>query len=558
MMRTILALLVVVHLLAALWRELATDRTAKADPPEKPLKAPSAPDSTEKKKTETRGRGKFTISKETTYVTEPLDKDGYIDYARALNQRLRQGVTPENNANVLIWKALGPHPEGATMPTEFFQWMGIKPPPEKGEYFIDLNEYLKDHLKIDLKSKEAETVAVKQLNHDTYFPWNAKEHPHMAGWLAINEKPLALVFEGTKRANYYSPCVPDKAPKGSSGLIGVRLPGVQKTRWVAEALAARAMLRLGEGNYDGAWEDLLACHRLGRLVGRGANLIEALVGLAIDGLAGVGDIAFLNGVKADAKRLEKCLHDLQELAALPDIAEKVSLGTRFMHLDIIMTIDRQGIKWLEGLSGAPPKDSNPLGELVGELMLKGIDWDPALRNHNRWYDRMTAIARGKDRSLRTRQWEQINADLKAIKESLESGELGVSIVDAKLGAAARGKAVGEILILLMTPSVQRLSDSADRLKQVQDNLCLGFALALYHCEHGAYPKTLDVLAPKYLPQIAQDIFSGKPLIYRPSEKGFVLYSVGMNGKDDGGQGYGDDPPGDDLVIRIPLPQLPRK
>jgi hypothetical protein len=40
---------------------------------------------------------KFTISKETTFITEPLDKDGYPDYAAALNARLSKGVTPENN-----------------------------------------------------------------------------------------------------------------------------------------------------------------------------------------------------------------------------------------------------------------------------------------------------------------------------------------------------------------------------------------------------------------------------------------------------------------------------
>src|SRR5262245_33592389 len=55
-------------------------------------------------------KGKFTISKETTYVTGPLDKDGYIDYAAALNERLGQGVTPENNANVLLWRAMGLQP----------------------------------------------------------------------------------------------------------------------------------------------------------------------------------------------------------------------------------------------------------------------------------------------------------------------------------------------------------------------------------------------------------------------------------------------------------------
>src|SRR2546423_1468368 len=74
------------------------------------------------------GHSTFTISPETTYITEPLDAQGYPDYVTALNQRLSQGVTPENNANVLIWKALGPHPEGGTMPPEYFQWLGYEPP----------------------------------------------------------------------------------------------------------------------------------------------------------------------------------------------------------------------------------------------------------------------------------------------------------------------------------------------------------------------------------------------------------------------------------------------
>jgi hypothetical protein len=48
-------------------------------------------------------RPKIDISKETTYVTGPLDKDGYIDYETALNDRLGKGITPEKNANVLLW-----------------------------------------------------------------------------------------------------------------------------------------------------------------------------------------------------------------------------------------------------------------------------------------------------------------------------------------------------------------------------------------------------------------------------------------------------------------------
>ena len=32
----------------------------------------------------------------------PLDKDGYVDFEAALNERLGKGVPPEKNANVSI------------------------------------------------------------------------------------------------------------------------------------------------------------------------------------------------------------------------------------------------------------------------------------------------------------------------------------------------------------------------------------------------------------------------------------------------------------------------
>src|SRR5262245_14071179 len=84
---------------------------------------------------------KFTLGKETTYITGPLDEDGYIDYATALNERLRKGIKPEDNANALLWKAFGPHPQRSTLPPGFFKWMGIPEPPEHGEYFIDWWRY---------------------------------------------------------------------------------------------------------------------------------------------------------------------------------------------------------------------------------------------------------------------------------------------------------------------------------------------------------------------------------------------------------------------------------
>jgi hypothetical protein len=481
--------------------------------------------------------GKFTISKETTWVTEPLDRDGYVDYAAAFNKQMQKGVTPDNNANALLWKAHGPLYERMPVPAEFFREMGIPVPPEYGEYYTNVELHLRrgGPFVSDSDIKEVQD----QLKRATQRPWKAKGQPKLAAWLKANEKPLAHVVAASRRSRYYLPMVPPKTRKGSSGLVNALLPGVQQCRELANALTARAMLRVGEGEYEDAWQDLLACHRLGRLIGQGGSLIQVLVCISIDRGASGADLAFLDRAKLDAKRIEKCLRDLQKLPPLPDLAEKVNLGERFVFLDMVMLIARHGLDYLEVLGGGKPSEPNPFAE----LMLAGTDWDPALRNANKWFDCLVAILRNPDRASRVKELSQFSDDLWQLKTRAAQAASKASptiLTDAR----ARGEAVGNIMISLLMPNVPKVQDALDRARQTQDNLTLAFALAWYRGEHGRYPKSLDALAPKYLRQIPADLFSGKALRYRASENGYLLSSVGGEG--------------DDLSVRMPLPGLREK
>ena len=47
------------------------------------------------------------IGRETTYLTDPLTEDGYVDYFAAVEQRYAEGATVDNNAVVLLWEAFG-------------------------------------------------------------------------------------------------------------------------------------------------------------------------------------------------------------------------------------------------------------------------------------------------------------------------------------------------------------------------------------------------------------------------------------------------------------------
>jgi hypothetical protein len=496
------------------------------------------------------GRVTITVSPETTVVTGPLDQHGFVDYQTPLNEQLSEGVTPENNANVLIWQALGPHPERSTMPPEYFQWLSIESPPENGDYLVNWGTYIKENVKGG-EDPEKRNELLERTDRAAKWPWTAKEQPEVADWLKRNEKPLALVAAASRRPEYFNPLVPKRADDGSSGLlIGALLPSVQKCREIATALTCRAMLRVAEGDIAAAWQDLLACHRLGRLVGRGGTPIELLVGIAIDQVAGRADLAFIDSAKLTSAQLLACLNDLQQLPPMPSVADKMDRFERFMALEAMIVVAHRGWPAINGLSGyttPPPKDD----DFMGRMFMQSINWDPALKNANRWCDRCVAAARLTDHAAREQEWAAITQDLKALKS--QTTGTGV-IAKALKGPNERGEMLGNIVICLLLPAVEKIQAAADRGEQAQRNLHAAFALAAYQRDHGRYPAKLDELAPKYLAKIPDDLFSGRPLTYQLEDKGCLLYNVGPNGIDDMGHSAEDDPRGDDISVRLPVPK----
>ena len=160
-------------------------------------------------------------------IALPLRKDGTVDYQAALNDRFGKGIVPAKNANVLIWRAFGPRPEGTTMPKEYFQRLGIREPAEKGRYIIGLGTYASKHLKLNETDSQA---FYEQFNEVVRRPWSAKEFPRLAALLKLNEKPLALAVAATRRPDYFNPLVSKQPDHPPGGLIGALLPSVQKMR----------------------------------------------------------------------------------------------------------------------------------------------------------------------------------------------------------------------------------------------------------------------------------------------------------------------------------------
>jgi len=63
----------------------------------------------------------------------------------------------------------------------------------------------------------------------------------------------------------------------------------------------------------------------------------------------------------------------------------------------------------------------------------------------------------------------------------------------------------------------------------------GVAIERYRLDSGKLPDSLGELVPAYLDSVSRDPFDGAEMRYRRLETGYVVYSVGEDGSDDGGR-----------------------
>ncbi|MBP88360.1 MAG: hypothetical protein CMJ64_16865 [Planctomycetaceae bacterium] len=66
-------------------------------------------------------------------------------------------------------------------------------------------------------------------------------------------------------------------------------------------------------------------------------------------------------------------------------------------------------------------------------------------------------------------------------------------------------------------------------------LMVEFAIRGFQKEQGGLPESLDELCPTYISSVPIDPYSDDPLIFRRTLDAYVLYSVGPDGRDDGGK-----------------------
>ena len=75
------------------------------------------------------------------------------------------------------------------------------------------------------------------------------------------------------------------------------------------------------------------------------------------------------------------------------------------------------------------------------------------------------------------------------------------------------------------------------------------AVERWRAAKGSLPSSLADLVPDYLPSPLEDPFDGKPVRYRQTAKGYVVYSVGEDQQDDGGN-VDEHSTGSDIALAV--------
>ncbi|MGI8981835.1 MAG: hypothetical protein ACR2FY_21605 [Pirellulaceae bacterium] len=137
---------------------------------------------------------------------------------------------------------------------------------------------------------------------------------------------------------------------------------------------------------------------------------------------------------------------------------------------------------------------------------------------------------------------EVASELERIEEERETSEVALGRQDLWMHLNDRWE-FGLYEILIGRPEdLSSRSDPLAVLYQVSRErtcccsrlLITDLAIRAYRAEQGRYPDKLTDLAPKYLKQVPCDLYTDKLPVYRLTDSGFMLYSVGRGGKDNGG------------------------
>ncbi len=375
----------------------------------------------------------------------------------------------------------------------------------------------------------------EDLVHKKLYDFNSlsdKEKQAIQNWIEANETAWKEFVAGSKKTFCWFGLAKSKE---SDAIIDVILPPLHKLRFIAKMGIWRAKIARSNGDLEAALDSSLSVIRVGKhLQRKNSTLIEQLVGISINSHGSGEMLIIASSDKLNPAQIIKAQEELEmaysEGYPLADLTFE-----SYAFLDIVQYCFTDGGPGGGHLIPAKVNSIFSKGGVRSVVPFGGLfhaGRKETVIMGKKYYAKATDLAKLSPYELH----EEGIKDWADYVEGLDSSRFA--------------------FVKIITPSFRTMSKLTYQSRALHEATVTVLALRRWRLERGGYPENLqELLESGYIKSLPSDPYSDGPLKYEKRGDDFILYSIGADFVDDGGQesNWGKD--GGDKVF---WPVTPKK
>jgi len=357
----------------------------------------------------------------------------------------------------------------------------------------------------DLMDKNKEDIQDKFRDLPSYSDitqWTEEQKKEISLFIKKNKEIYELLEKATSMPKCRFPIKYEDGPE-------MLLMHLAKLRMCARFLAVKSIMETEKGQMENALDIYISGIKLTQSLSNEPVLISSLVRIAIDSMMLSSLEEILNKGTVDNKSYTKLVQEIME--------EKESR---------IISFGLQGESILSGLWIYNRISKGPIKDTLEHFRLLGFGMGPP-EEPGKLIKKYLPFAENDI----VFYLQTISSYISLSKEPYWQAKDKLEQLEKNLVTLPREK---YLLSFLLLPAL-----SPSYLKEARSDAYSGAAVIaianrIYRQKHGEFAESLSQLTPDILPTLPLDPFTGKDYIYRKKDKGFIVYSVADNMKDDGG------------------------
>ena len=342
----------------------------------------------------------------------------------------------------------------------------------------------------DSKALEIATQAAK-------VPWTPEQRATLQGWVTRNRQSLSAFVAASRMSDCYFGGSSD-----SGSLLDKTLPHVDQMKTVCRLVITRARLRLMGGNVKSALNDICALLRAAQHMRSQPHWVEYFVGenMGIVAYEMLLDLPAVCNDGADYQAILKLLHEA-DLGLQPP-SKPFETG-RLVFLDALQ-------RYCEDQDGDGRLDHT-------NAKLANIEFETPLT--------IQAMI------------EQYDGLYEPWRNAMSMDYTSGQRLATELRKQRRAAGVG--LVSFLMADCWQMSKMLRRTQATRNAARIVLCMHAFRAKNGRWPESLEEATGGESPTIRKDPFALGNLSHRFEDGAPLLYSVGLNGKDDGGKPCSD-------------------